>query len=194
MRRTTPSPKKRSQAGFTLIEVIIASVLLIVGVAAMSGLVGLTIKNNGHSRLDTSATMITQSVIEQVSSGIADESYGGTGTAYIYDCTGTGTGLDNTWPVNVESGGANLDTNGNIDFTQDPSTIPTGYQMDYVACHGNIRTTYDVRWKIVALPNSTSVFTNLLIVGARIKGGGPAIINFPINMHVMVGPDPIHAS
>jgi type II secretory pathway pseudopilin PulG len=188
--------KKRKQAGFTLIELLVASILLVVGVTAMASLIALAVKNNGHSRLDSSATMLNQAVMEQVISGIQYQSFpSSSGTANIYDC---GTHTSTPWVVNSTLGGANLDSNGNIDFSQDLSAVPAGYSMTYVSCSGT--NTYEVRWNISALNPTTTSLTHILTVGSRIrhitaKGGTPggptaAIIDFPINMRVMLGPDP----
>src|SRR6266536_1004142 len=186
MRMRRRSSKKTNEAGFTLIELLMAGVLLVVGVMAMAGLVGLTVKNNGHSRLDSTATMLNQAVVEQVTSGINYQSFGGTGTAFLYDCGSHTVGAANPWQVESMIGGAPL-SEGKIDFTQ-PEVA--GYHMDYVVCVGDRQIVYDVRWNISSLaPAGTTTFTHILTVGSRMHGG-PAIINFPINMRVMVGPDP----
>jgi len=187
MRQKYRVQKQSRQAGFTLIELLIAATLLVVGVMAMAGLVALTVKNNGRSRLDSTATMLNQAVVEQIVSGIDFQSHGsGTGTAYLYDCGDHSVASSNPWTVYSNIGGAPI-SNGNIDFTQ---AQVTGYHMDYVVCSGNSRTVYDVRWNISALSTGgTSSFTHILTVGSRLRGG-PAMLNFPINMRVMVGPDP----
>jgi len=156
----------------------------------MSGLVALAVASNGHSRLDTTAVMLTQAVTEQVSAGINYSStVGGAGTAHLTDC-GTHT-AGNPWPVQSANGGAPL-SSGNIDFTQ-PKV--SGYQMDYVVCNGTRQTTYDVRWNLSPLASSgTTSHTNLLTVGARMEGGGMGPLSFPINLHVMMGPDPVPGS
>jgi Tfp pilus assembly protein PilV len=190
MRNTNQTRKHRNQAGFTMIELMIAGVLLVVGVAAMSGLVGLTVKNNGHSRLDSTATMINQAVVEQVSEAISyKSSCQGTGTLTITDCAG------HTYTVDTAGPGAPLITSsadptkiGYIDFTQ-PQDTTNGYEMNYSVCSGSTQATYDVRWNIQAIPTTASTFTTLLTVGTRMRGGS-AIINFPINMRVLLGPDP----
>jgi type II secretory pathway pseudopilin PulG len=195
MRMARSTQRPRNQAGFTLIELMIAGVLLVFGVMTMAGLVGLTVKNNGHSRLDSTATMLNQAVVEQVTAGINYQSFGGTGTAFFTDCGSHG--ATNPWPVETEIGGARLQTAGSsagyINFTQAKTAIP-GYQMDYVVCNGGVQVTYDVRWNISAIsPASTTSFTHILTVGAQMEGGATGsagIINFPINMRVMVGPDP----
>src|SRR6266536_2874377 len=187
MRMRRRSSKKTNEAGFTLIELLIAGVLLVFGVMTMAGLVGLTVKNNGHSRLDSTATMLNQAVVEQVTSGINYQSFGGTGTAFMYDCGDHTIEADTPWNVESMIGGAPLNSDGKIDFTQ---AEIDGYHMNYVVCVGDRHVTYDVRWNISSLaPASTTTFTHILTVGSRMQGG-PSIINFPINMRVMVGPDP----
>lgn len=187
LRRAAGSRQHRAAAGFTLIEVIIASVVMVVGVLAMSGLVALAVESNGHSRLDTTAVMLTQAVTEQVASGINYSStVGGTGQAKLTDC-GTHT-AGNAWKVDSGPGGAPI-SNGNIDFSQNKVD---GYHMDYVVCNGSNQTTYDVRWNISPIATGSTTHTNVLTVGARMENGGFGPLTFPINMHVMVGPDPVH--
>jgi prepilin-type N-terminal cleavage/methylation domain-containing protein len=197
MRNTRPSQKRRKDAGFTMIELLIASVVLVIGVMAMAGLVGLGVKNNGHSRLDSTGVMLNQAVVEQVSEAIIYEynSCGGTGVATITDCA------NNTFHPNGNGPGALLYTSitapavnqiGNIDFTA--SAIP-GYQMNYTICNGSTQVVYDVRWNISNMSSlgpttDTASHTNVLTVGTRLQGGTGGIINFPINMRVLLGPDP----
>jgi prepilin-type N-terminal cleavage/methylation domain-containing protein len=180
------SRKASGAAGFTLIEVIIASVVMVVGVLAMSGLVALAVQSNGHSRLDTTAVMLTQAVTEQVASGVNFSStIGGTGVAKLTDC-GT---HDSTNPWNVDSGpGGSPLASGKIDFSQ---AKVSGYSMDYVVCNGSTKTTYDVRWNISPLATGATTHTNILTVAARMENGGIGPLTFPINMRVMVGPDPV---
>jgi prepilin-type N-terminal cleavage/methylation domain-containing protein len=186
MRYRCPSQKKRPQAGFTLIELLIAAFVLVVGVMAMSGLVGLTVKNNGHNRLDSTATMLNQAVVEQLTAGLNYQSFGGTGLANLYDCGTHTIAANNPWSIDSSIGGAPI-INGNIDFSQ-PQVA--GYFMNYVVCVGTTQVVYDVRWNISGLSaTDTTTFTHILTVGSRMQGG-PSIINFPINMRVMVGPDP----
>jgi prepilin-type N-terminal cleavage/methylation domain-containing protein len=190
MSNTNQIRKHRNQAGFTLIELMIAGVLLAVGVAAMSGLVGLAVKNNGHSRLDSTATMLNQAVVEQVSEAISFKaSCQGSGTLTITDCAGNPHTVDTAGP-----GAPLITTNpdptkiGYIDFSV-PQDTTNGYEMDYAVCNGNTKVYYDVRWNVQTISTTSSSFTTLLTVGTRMQGGS-AIINFPINMRVMLGPDP----
>jgi len=174
-------------AGFTLIEVIIASAVLVVGVLAMSGLVATAVQSNGHSRLDSTAVMLTQAVIEQVNTGLNYTPKTGTvgaSTAHLTDCGTHDSG--NPWELDSSEGGPTL-TNGLFNWS-DPKIA--GYHMDYVVCTGNIQTVYDVRWNITAL-SGTSSHTSMITVATRMEGGGVGPITFPIYMRVLVGPDPI---
>jgi hypothetical protein len=149
--------------------------------------VGVAFAGNGQNRLDSTATMLCQAVTEQVYSGLSYTSFGGTGTASLTDCAG------NTWKLITSATGANAPgaplVGGVIDFSQ---AKIDGYHMDYVVCNGNVQTTYDVRWNI-APPGNGNSFTNILTVGVQMKSG-TKIINFPINMRVMLGPDPAPGS
>ena len=164
----------------TMIELLIAGVVLVVGMLAIMVLLGLATGNNGRSKVDSTATMLSQGVVEQISAVLA-----GGGPGSIVDdnnCDGTG----NTWTIDATSGPA---PNGGgapilgakIDFTQ---VAPAGSQMNYVDCAGTIRTTYDVRWNVQTVGS-----TFLVTVGARPQGAGQTQFTFalPINMRVYLG-------
>lgn len=170
--------KLSSEAGMTLIELSIAGFVLVFGMLSVMGLLMLAMGNNGRSKIDSGATMLTQAVLEQISAKLAG---GGPGT--ITDngnCNGTGT----TWTIDYQPGaGAPLNNSGNIDFTQ--AQVPN-YSMNYVDCNSNVRTVYDVRWDV---QNIGSNSTYLVTVGARPKGGLPTRFSFaiPVNMRAYVG-------
>jgi Tfp pilus assembly protein PilV len=171
--------QRQSEAGMTLIELLIAGAVLVVGMLSIMGLLMLAVGNNGRSKLDTTSTMLAQAVVEQISAKIAG---GGPGT--LTDCNGSGT----TWTIDYSSGtgsaGANL-SNGAIDFTQAQSSVTTGYYMNYVECSGNVQNTYDVRWNIQSLSASN---TYLVTVGAR-PGALPTRFSFaiPVTLRTYVG-------
>ena len=163
--------KRHAQSGITLIELMIASFVLTFGMLSLVGLLMVAIGNNGRSKVDTTATMLNQAVIEQMSAVLEN---GGPGT--ITDCA------NNNWVIDTSIGGANL--NGStIDFTQ--AAPPAGYSMNYVECNGNVQNTYDVRWNV---QNVTAGGTYLVTVGAKPRGNAPARFSFalPVNMRVFV--------
>ena len=167
----------------TVVELMIAGAVLIVGMLAIMVLLGLAAGNNGRSKVDSTATMLSQAVVEQVSAVLA-----GGGPGSITDnsnCNGTG----NAWIINDTSAGppngwgARL-VGGKIDFSQ--GNPPNGSHMDYVDCAGGIQQTYDVRWNVQTMSSNK---TFLVTVGARPKNNLPTQFSFslPVNMRVFVG-------
>jgi prepilin-type N-terminal cleavage/methylation domain-containing protein len=150
----------------TLIELMIAMVVLAVGLGALSTLfVSAGVANNKNSR-NTTATLLAQLVLEQISS----QSPNSTATIALTDCAG------NVWTVATTGGaspagtGALLDNTatdynyGGIDPTQANGAVPVGYRMQYVDCGaGGTTSTYDVRWNIINI----DTYTRLITVSAR---------------------------
>ncbi|HYH00350.1 MAG TPA: hypothetical protein VD837_14550 [Terriglobales bacterium] len=163
----------KPQAGMTMIELLIAAVVMVVGLLAIMGIFALAIGNNGRSKVDTSATMLSQAVIEQISAVLARG-----GPSMVKDCKGT------TWNIETAVGGAQL-KGATIDFSQ--SAPPANYHMDFVVCSdadAAIQTVYDVRWHISTVSN-----TYLVTVSAKPKNMGVARFAFalPVTMRSYVG-------
>jgi len=181
--QTSRCKNRNPEAGMTLIELMIASVVLIFGMLSIMGLLMLAIGNNGRSKIDSTATMLTQVVVEQVSAKLA-----GGGPGSITDnanCNNTGT----TWTINDNSvpggSGANL-VGGKIDFTQAQGPlVANNYAMNYIECANNVPMDYDVRWNIT--PHGTNTY--LVTVGARPKSfkAGRFTFAIPVTMRAYVG-------
>ena len=168
----------------TLIELMIASVVLIFGMLSIMGLLMLAIGNNGRSKIDSSATMLSQAVLEQISSKLKLTNVG---LGSITDNSACGAGPGTTWTIFNTPGGANL-VGGKIDFVnQAQAAVPAGYHMNYTDCNNNVRMTYDVRWNIQQFVGSTGTY--LVTVGARPFGGMPTRFSFslPVTMRAYVG-------
>src|SRR5579862_5422952 len=117
--------RQNPEAGFTLLELMFTGLILVVGMLAVAVLFTTAVGNNGRSRLDSTSTMLAESVIEQVTAVLAK---GGPGS--ITDCGTPPT----TWTIDTTVGGAALaPLGGGIDFTQ---TQPSGYSMNFVVCNG----------------------------------------------------------
>lgn len=161
------------QAGMTIVELLIAAVVMVVGLLAIMGVFALAIGNNGRSKVDTSATMLSQAVIEQISAVLARG-----GPSMVKDCNGT------TWNIDTNVGGSKLN-GSSIDFTE--SAPPANYHMNFVVCGDDAtgpKAEYDVRWHISIVSNSY-----LVTVAAKPKNMGPARFAFslPVTMRSYVG-------
>ena len=167
----------------TLIELAIAGFVLVFGMLSIMALLVIAIGNNGRSKVDSTATMLSQAVLEQLSAKLSG---GGPGSlSDNSNCNGTGTAHQ----IGYDPGGASTAGSG-IDFTQAQNTIGSDsngnpYYMDYVDCNNNVQAIYDVRWNIQSLGNATYLVT----VGARPKGNLPQQYAFaiPVNMRTYVG-------
>jgi prepilin-type N-terminal cleavage/methylation domain-containing protein len=166
------------EAGATLIELMIAMVILAIGMSGLTTLFVNCIATNNRNNRDTTATLLAQKVVEELSA----QNTNSTVAVNLTDCAG------NTWQVPSTQGapgpngqGAALVTNaaslyyGGIDYTQPLNAVPAGFAMQYVDCGTNgQRSTYDVRWNVMTITaNSTRLITaSARQVGARGQGGG----------------------
>jgi len=178
MNRILQKRRRQRQAGFTILEAMIAGFILTFGLLSITALFATAIGNNGRSRVDTTATMLSQSVIEHITAVLARG-----GPSQMTDCAATPT----TWFINTDVGGAAL-SGSSIDFTQ--ASPPSGYHMDFVVCNGggqaNTLATYDVRWNVAQLTTGTYLVT----VAARPEGmiAGRFTFALPVTFRTYVGP------
>lgn len=149
-------PSARREQGLSLIELMLAMVVLAVGILGSMTLVIMAINGDFRSKQQSNSTALAQMVTEKIMSIPAFQS----STLTITDCTGT------SYNVNTGVGGAALTSSGDVDFT---AATVTNYNMPYTDCATLGRqATYDVRWNVTA-PVDLSVYTKILTVSARLK-------------------------
>jgi type IV pilus modification protein PilV len=163
------------QSGMSLIELMVAMTVLVVGMLALMTLVTTAISSNNRSKLDTTGTMLAQTVLE----GIAAQPASVGATFNMTDCNPAGA---TTWTIATAgaSPGAGADvvaSTGNIDFNlQSYAAVTANYKMKYVTCGvSGTQATYDVRWNVRTLTN----FTKLITVSARQLGVSTSGANLP---------------
>jgi type IV pilus modification protein PilV len=179
--------KRDSQRGSTLLELMIAMLVLAIGLGAVTTLLTVAIASNDRNSRDTTGTLLAQMVIEQISAQnvYSDHNVGTT------DCAGTVHQFSTT-PGAVGTGaGATLKADGTIDFTQPVAAlIASGYAMQYVDCSaaGGVTATYDVRWNVMAVSTNTS--TRMITAAARSAGNQLGGFHFvvPVNLRGIGGP------
>jgi prepilin-type N-terminal cleavage/methylation domain-containing protein len=182
--------RHKTEQGTSLIELMIAMLVLAIGLAGVTILLTGAIASNNKNGKDTTATLLAQMVIEQIS---AQHVYTN-GNINVTDCANT------PWPINTAPGavgtgsGATLKTDGTIDFTQSSTTLlANDYAMKYVDCStaGGIQITYDVRWNVMAVSTNTS--TRLITAAARpmasnVAQFGGVFYAIPVNLRGIGGP------
>ncbi len=155
--------KRNRQQGMTLIELMIAMTMFVVGLIGVLALITTAISGNGRNKLDTTATLLAQDVLEQMSARLA----GPGGPITMQDCNpgGATTWTIQTTAAGAPGAGAALESStGNIDWSVAYGSVPTGYKMRYVACGANgQQASFEVRWNV----RTVNGYSNLITVSAR---------------------------
>jgi prepilin-type N-terminal cleavage/methylation domain-containing protein len=201
----------RGERGFTLIELMMAMVVLAVGMLGGMVLILIGMQTNSRSKTDTVATVLDQEIIERFTTL---KQYPKPTFVTVYDCALTG---GNAHEANLGQGanptgnGATLYTNatapttaqvGDVDWTQPVPTLATatqqGYAMEYQTCSGDI---YEIRWNVMDLtpatpPAGSSGRLSALTVSARPKSAVTAttagaqnravLFAFPVTLHSLI--------
>jgi prepilin-type N-terminal cleavage/methylation domain-containing protein len=173
LKKQQRTAKSLSQRGMTLIELMIAMVVLLVGVIGSLALIGYAIGGNNRNKQQSNATVIAQMMSEKISSQKATVS----NNLVVTDCTNTSS------TVYTAAGGGSLTSSGDVDMTQ---AAVTGYQMYYTDCGTNGRQmVYDVRWTIT----QPTAYTKLIVVTAKMKGAGTdsKVFSLPVSIRSLVG-------
>lgn len=173
--------KKNRERGTTLIELMIAMLVLATGLGALTTLIAACMITDNRNGKDTSATLLAQKVIEELSA----QNTNSTNAVLLTDCAGNNWTIPSTQGTAAPSGqGAALATSasspyyGGIDFTQSAGSVPAGFSMQYVDCNANgTQTTYDVRWNVMSV---TANSTRLITASARQKGSISDGLHFAI--------------
>lgn len=192
MRTLTNNLKQRkSTGGFMLIELMISMVVLVVGLGGLLVLLIAAMNTNSRSGRDTSATMVAEHVVEQITAQGLGANSPPNPPLTITDCRGT------VWNINtaraplgggtgVNGGnGANLTAAGIVDWTQPYAGVPAGYAMRYAACGaGGRRTIYDVRWNVIQMSSNSRLTTiSARPAGSRQVGGLRFVV--PVNLRTI---------
>ncbi|PYV84088.1 MAG: hypothetical protein DMG93_06130 [Acidobacteria bacterium] len=176
MRMTKQLHLRNGQSGFTLIELMISMVVLLIGLGGLLVLLITSLYTNKTAATDTSSTMIAEHILEQISA----QGLQATTPLQITDCTYPTPQTINfaTNPATLGSGnsganggnGATLTAGGIINWTQAFSAVPTDpvsgypYAIRYTDCGANGKQkVYDVRWNVIKM----SANDRLIVIGAR---------------------------
>lgn len=166
----------KSQSGFTLIELMISMLVLLVGLGGLLILLVSSLYTNKTAATDTSSTMIAEHVLEQITA----QGLQATAPLQMQDCSYPTPQTINfaTNPAVLGSGnsganggnGATLTANGVIDWTQAFASVPSDsvsgypYAIKYTDCGTNGKQkVYDVRWNVIKM----STNDRLIVIGAR---------------------------
>src|SRR5690349_9965517 len=94
----------RPDAGITMIETLIAAGILVIGSVGMLSLIVTAIATNNRNKMDSTQTMLAESILEQISSTFTPNN--GPGTSTLVDCAGNSWTIDTTIAGSGSSGSA----------------------------------------------------------------------------------------
>ena len=134
MEEMMPASKKM-QAGFTMIELLVAVVILAIGMLGLAQLQITAIKTNAQSATSTAATALAQQIVEDVAAMNADHP--------MFDGPNSGTWADS--PITVEGAGT-------YDVTYDVSQVQ--------AAGNNVTNVFRVEITVTSTTDVAHVFGN----------------------------------
>src|SRR5690348_5062146 len=125
--------RRKRETGFSLIELLIAMFILVVGLLGGMVIILVAIASNAQSRFDSTAVALAQSTMDRIlvlsASSLAQNTsvVDCKGVVHVMNTTGSdpGSGAPLTTLANISN------ANQMIDFTQAPVN---GYQMNYTLC------------------------------------------------------------
>ncbi len=181
---------RRNESGMTLVELMIAMIVLATGMCAIAILITTAIASNGRNKGDSSATMVAQSVMSRLSMYPANKDAGVSGPPLtITDCRPAPLGGAQNLNIPTAGGPAPVGNGaalvplgqlnaGSINWLNGP---PPGYSIIYFACaysdaNSSTAQPFEVRWNVINLNTIAGVtYSKLITVSARPQtpiGGG----------------------
>jgi prepilin-type N-terminal cleavage/methylation domain-containing protein len=177
------APKRQArQTGFSLVEMMVATVVLLVGLVAIAQLVPMSALMNYRNRTDSSALVFAQRELDMM----LDQSISKT---TLIDPQGilcppvTTCSLGNPAPANTLQGSPVTILGGltAIDFGVSP--VPN-FSFTYQDPSDPSGVSYDVRWAVIVTGNGTAIYSKRFIVGVRQQGGNGYLQ--PVTLDTMV--------
>ena len=167
------SSEQPQQIGFTLLEMVLACAVLMVGIAAVVQLVPASLKTSVNNRLDTMATVVAQRELDQMLTQPL------TVTAFV--------DADNN-PVSLGGAGApgaNVVMDGQsatIDFSSPLGSVPAGFSKLYVDLNDPSpnRASFELRWAVFSETNGATVISRRIIIGCRRANANTGV--FPVTL------------
>jgi len=165
------------QQGFSILEMLLATMILLVGLVAVAQLVPASVLMNYSNRMDSSALVFAQRELDQM----LDQPL--TSTAFL-DSLGNFCQLGSPATPNVVQGNSvttSVDNRAIIDFSQPPAA---GYSFFYTDPTDPNRATYDVRWAVILTGNGATASSRRFLLGVR-QMGGKSFVS-PVTLDTMV--------
>lgn len=159
----------RAQRGFTMVELMIATVVLLVGIVAVAQLVPISINMNAINRYDSSSLVVAQRQINQLISQplnvpLFSDPQGVTCFPAGAFCNLGTNGVEGS-PVIIDA----ITNRPVIDFS---AAQAPGFSFNYQDPNDPVGVTYDIRWSVITTLNGAGVPTSKRFIVGTLKRGG----------------------
>lgn len=165
------SSAQARRAGFTLLEMMLACSVLMIGVVSVVQLVPASLKTSVDNRLDTMATVVAQRELDQMLTQPLSATSFSDADGHTVSLGGAG------------APGANVVMNGQsatIDFSSPVSSVPAGFSAIYVDLNDPNLTSFELRWAVFSEMNGGTVVSRRIIIGCRRANSNTTV--FPVTL------------
>jgi prepilin-type N-terminal cleavage/methylation domain-containing protein len=195
MHHTEASCRNPRMRGFTVIELLVATVVLLVGIVGVSQMVTQAVDSDLRNRDTSSSMMAAQRELEQMLRLPIDANQLGTPTDYSFTDTDgdaayvgslpvPATGTATAAPPGPSQTGCPLAVNGDIDFTA--ACAVAGYVKVLAPALGPA---IEIRWNVVTFYGNDNGTIRPVLKKIAIAGrSNDGTLNVPQTMNVMVAP------
>jgi len=178
--------RRKNDSGFTLTEMLIATVMVMFGLVAVAQLVPTSVMLNSYNRNDGTALVFAQRQMEAMRTQPLSAPYFTDPQGVSCYPAGQRCNLgDPTQPLQPVGCPVVL-FNGIpvIDFSAPVSACVTGYYFNYTDPNDPLRATYDIRWAVITITKGSLVTGKRFIVG--VFRPGMETPTLPITLDTMV--------
>jgi prepilin-type N-terminal cleavage/methylation domain-containing protein len=180
----TAAASRGGECGFTLVEMLMATVIVVFGLVAVAQLVPTSMMTNANNRNDGTALVIAQRQMEALRA-VPLTATTFTDPLGVTCPLGTTCNVGDPSQTGVVGCPAVLFNNSPI-INFAPAQAVNGYGFTYTDPNDPVRAVNDVRWAVVTVTNGT----NGPVTGRRIIVGvfrrGMRTPNFPVSLDTMV--------
>lgn len=173
---------RHPESGFTLMEVLMATIILLISLVGVAKLVPMSVALNSENRRDSTSLVIAQREMDaMIAQPISATTF--TDPQGLTCPVGSTCDLGNAAaPKTVVGSPVIMSANRPmIDYTQ-PTVA--GYSFNYADPNDPASTTYDIRWAVITYVNGTTTTGRRLIVGVCRLGGNAPLL--PVTLDSLV--------
>lgn len=175
-----PLPASRSsELGFSLLEMLFATVILLVGLVGIAQLVPTSILLNQRGRINSSSLVFAQRELDQM----LDQPFTLPNPPSFTDANGNICSLGDPSQPGVIVGTPVVVVHGQPLVNFSAASVP-GYSFTYQDPNDPDAVTYNVRWAVITQTNGTATTSRRFIIGVSQDGGSGYVP--PVTLDTMV--------